>query len=132
MLKLIYGPKGSGNTKQIIDQANSVVDKAKGNVLFVTKSKTYSVNINFAVKCVYTDDYGIDSADSLRGFINGLAAANYDTEYVFIDGIARITKTDLVDLESVFESAARLTDITFVFTVSSTEAELPEFLKKFS
>ncbi len=131
MLKLIYGPKGSGKTKQIIDQANSVVDKAKGNVLFVTKSKTYSVNINFAVKCVYTDDYGIDSADSLRGFINGLAAANYDTEYVFIDGIARITKTDLVDLESVFESAARLTDITFVFTVSSTEAELPEFLKKF-
>lgn len=131
MLKLIYGPKGSGKTKQIIDQANSVVDKAKGNVLFVTKSKTYSVNINFAVKCVYTDDYGIDSADSLRGFINGLAAANYDTEYVFIDGIARITKTDLVDLESVFESAARLTDITFVFTVSSTEADLPEFLKKF-
>ena len=131
MLKLIYGPKGSGKTKQIIDQANSVVDKAKGNVLFVTKSKTYSVNINFAVKCVYTDDYGIDSADSLRGFINGLAAANYDTEYVFIDGIARITKTDLVDLESVFESAARLTDNTFVFTVSSTEADLPEFLKKF-
>ncbi len=131
MLKLIYGPKGSGKTKQIIDQANSAAKNAKGNVLFVTKSKTYSVNIDFSVKCVYTDDYNINSAESLRGFINGLAAANYDTQYVFIDGIARITKSDLGELESVFESAARLTDITFVFTVSSTVEDMPDFLKKY-
>ena len=52
MLKLIYGPKGSGKTKQIIDQANSAAKNAKGNVLFVTKSKTYSANIDFSVKCV--------------------------------------------------------------------------------
>lgn len=131
MLKLIYGPKGSGKTKQMIEQANTVADKAKGNVIFVSKTKEYSVNINFAVKCINTDDYGIDSADSLRGFINGLAAANYDTEYVFIDGIARITRTELPELEEVFASVAKLTDITFVFTVSAADADLPQYLRKY-
>ncbi|MBQ7164016.1 MAG: hypothetical protein IJR61_01645, partial [Clostridia bacterium] len=78
MVNIICGPKGSGKTKQIIDQANAAAEKAKGYVLFITKAKTYSVNINFDVKCIYTDEYGIDSAESFRGFINGVAAANYD------------------------------------------------------
>ncbi|MBP5308256.1 MAG: ATP-binding protein [Clostridia bacterium] len=131
MVNIICGPKGSGKTKQIIDQANAAAEKAKGNVIFITKSKTYSVNINFDVKCVYTDEYGIDSIDSFRGFINGAAAANYDLEYVFIDGIARITKADLSELESIFISASKLNDINFTFTISSTKEELPDYLRKF-
>ena len=51
--------------------------------------------------------------------------------YVFIDGIARITNSDVNSLESVFASVAKLTDITFVITVSAGENELPEFLKKY-
>ncbi len=131
MLKLIYGPKGTGKTKQIIEQANAAAEKAKGNVIFISKEKTYSVNIDFNVKCINTDEYDINSAEALRGFINGLAAANYDTEYVFIDGLARITKTDLSELEAVFVSAAKLTDISFVFTVSATKENLPVFLQKY-
>lgn len=132
MLKLIIGQKGTGKTKLIIDQANAAAESAKGNVVFVAKSKTYSVNINFDVKCVYTDDYGIDNADSFRGFLAGLAAGNYDIEYVFIDGIARITKAELTDLEPVFNAIASLSDINFVLTVSAAESELPEYLKKYT
>lgn len=131
MLKLIYGPKGTGKTKQIIDMANSAAEKAKGNVIFITKSKTYSVNINFDVKCVYTDEYNINNPDAFRGFINGVAAANYDIEYIFVDGIARITNSDLSKLEQVFDAAAKLSDIAFVFTVSAAKEEIPEFLNKY-
>jgi len=131
LVKLIYGPKGTGKTKLIIDEANKAAEKAKGNVIFITKSKTYSVNINFDVKCVYTDDYAIDTADAFRGFINGVAAANYDIEYIFIDGIARITNTELAELESVFNAAAVLTDINFVFTVSADKKDIPEYLQKY-
>ena len=94
------------------------------------KNWTYT-NINFDVKCIYTDDYAIDNVDAFRGFVNGVAATNYDIEYVFIDGIARITNSDVNSLESVFASVAKLTDITFVITVSAGEDELPEFLKKY-
>ena len=99
--------------------------------LFIAQSKTYSVNINFDVKCIYSDEYGINNIDSLRGFINGIAAGNYDIEYIFIDGVARIAKEELSQLESVFEAASKLTEITFVFTVSASADEIPEFLKKY-
>ncbi len=131
MVKLIYGPKGTGKTKLIIDQANLAAEKAKGNVIFIAQSKTYSVNINFDVKCIYSDEYGINSIDSLRGFINGIAAGNYDIEYIFVDGVARIAKAELDQLEAVFEAAAKLTEITFVFTVSASTEEIPDFLKKY-
>lgn len=131
MVKLIYGPKGTGKTKLIIDQANVAAENAKGNVIFITKSKTYSVNINFDVKCVYTDDYAIDSPEAFRGFVNGFAAANYDIQYIFIDGVARITNAELKDLECVFNSVAKLTDINFVVTVSAEKEQLPEFLQKY-
>ena len=131
MVKLIYGPKGTGKTKLIIDEANTAAEKAKGNVIFISKSKTYSVNINFDVKCVYTDEYAINSVDSFRGFINGVAAANYDIEYIFIDGVARITNAEIDQLEEFFNAAAKLTDINFVVTVSAEKEQLPELLRKF-
>jgi thymidine kinase len=131
MVQLIYGPKGTGKTKLIIDQANAAAEKAKGNVIFIAKSKTYSVNINFDVKCVFTEDYNINTVEAMRGFINGFAAANYDTEYVFIDGIARITDSELANLESVFDAMSKLTDINFVVTVSAAKEQLPEFLNKY-
>ena len=131
MVQLIYGPKGTGKTKLIIDQANLAAEKAKGNVVFITKSKTYSVNINFDVKCVYTEDYGIDNSDALRGFVNGIAAGNYDIEYIFIDGVARITNTELENLETFFNSIAKLTDINFVFTISADRENIPAFLGKY-
>jgi len=131
MVQLIYGPKGTGKTKLIIDQANLAAEKAKGNVVFITKSKTYSVNINFDVKCVYTEDYGIDNSDALRGFVNGIAAGNYDIEYIFIDGVARITNTELENLEAFFNSIAKLTDINFVVTISAERENIPAFLGKY-
>ena len=131
MIQLIYGPKGAGKTKKIIDEANIAAKNAKGNVILLSKTKTYSVNIDFAVKCVFTDDYAIDSIESLVGFIKGMAAANYDIEYIFIDGVARITRADLNDLKPVFDAAQGLTDIKFIFTISAEKDDIPEFLRKF-
>ena len=36
MIKIIYGPKGTGKTKAIIECANGAVEKAKGHVIFIT------------------------------------------------------------------------------------------------
>ena len=132
MVNILYGPKGTGKTKQIIEMANSAAQQAKGNVIFVSKSKTYSVNINFDVKCIYTDEYNIDSVEAFRGFICGLAAGNYDIEYIFIDGVARICKTDLNGIAPIIDVAKSLNDIKFTFTISADKDELPDFLKVFA
>ena len=43
MIKIIYGPKGYGKTKIILDEVNNAGKNAKGNVVFITDEKLYSV-----------------------------------------------------------------------------------------
>ena len=40
MIKLIYGPKGFGKTKIMLDDVNAAAAKAKGNVVFITDTIT--------------------------------------------------------------------------------------------
>ena len=39
MIKLIYGEKGTGKTKIILDSINDSVKTAKGNVVFISQKK---------------------------------------------------------------------------------------------
>ena len=39
MVQLMIGHKGSGKTKHMIDLANDSVDKANGNIVFITKNQ---------------------------------------------------------------------------------------------
>ena len=41
-MKIIYGSKGTGKTKIVIDEANALVEKAKGHIVFITDTKRYS------------------------------------------------------------------------------------------
>ena len=38
MIKVIYGAKGTGKTKMMIDAANAAVESAKGHLIFITDS----------------------------------------------------------------------------------------------
>ena len=87
MIKVISGEKGTGKTKIILDSVNESVKTAKGNVVFIQQKKGYSANIDFNVRCVYTEDYSVKGVAGLIGFIDGLMAGNSDIEYIFIDGI---------------------------------------------
>jgi len=132
MINLIYGPKGTGKTKIILDKINESAKNAKGNVVFVAKEKGYSVSIDFSVKCIYADEYAVSGAEQLCGFVKGVLAVNSDIEYLFIDGIARISKTDLKDLEILFDYLDKIQDkINIVLTISSDLAGMPDFIKKY-
>ena len=52
MINIIYGEKGTGKTKIIIDRVNEAAKTAKGNVVFISQKKSCSVNIDFNVRCV--------------------------------------------------------------------------------
>ncbi|MBO5851284.1 MAG: hypothetical protein J6R29_03000, partial [Clostridia bacterium] len=108
MINIIYGPKGFGKTKIMLDQVNNAGDNAKGNVVFITDKSFSTVSINFNVRCVYTEDYKISGAVAFNGFINGLLAGNSDIEYVFIDGLKSIVGNDLEIGKELFDSMEAL------------------------
>ena len=134
MIKIIYGPKGTGKTKQLIDVANANAQGAKGLSVFITDNKRCMYDLNRAVRFIDTKDYQVAGEDALCGFIKGVAACNSDHEYIYLDGIARITGKPLEALGGIFYMLDRVAgdnDITIYITCSCEESELPDFIKKY-
>ncbi len=135
MIKLIYGPKGSGKTKQLIQAANSNAQGAKGLSVFITDTKRYMYDVSRDVRFIDVKDWAVAGEDALCGFVKGVAACNADHEYIYIDGIARISGKELKDLAGIFymlEKISNENDITITITCSCVEEELPDFVKKYA
>ncbi|MBO4323041.1 MAG: hypothetical protein J5836_00110 [Clostridia bacterium] len=134
MIKLVYGPKGFGKTKIILDDVNAAAKVAKGNVVFITDKKICSVSIDLNVRCVYTEEYGVASLKEFDGFVKGLIAGNSDIEYLFIDGIARITKDDIANMQSFFDTIEKFSKengLKVEMTISAAKEDLPDFMLKY-
>ena len=132
-MKIFYGPKGTGKTKAIIDYANGLVDTAKGHIVFITDTTRYSYDLKYQIRFLDVTGFAIQGADGLRGFLKGIVAANGDNEYVFVDGIARIAKKPLNELEDIFAAMDKLEkdyEVKFVLTCSAAKEDLPEFVLK--
>ena len=132
-MKIFYGPKGTGKTKAIIDCANATLETAKGHVVFITDTNRYTYDLKFQIRFLDVTQFAIQGMDGFRGFIKGIVAASGDNEYIFIDGIARITGKPLCELENIFTAMEKLEKdfgVKFVLTCSAAKEDLPEFVLK--
>ena len=131
---IIYGPKGSGKTKKILDSANAALDSAKGHVVFITDTVRYTYDLSNQIRYLDVTSFDIQGEDGLRGFIKGIVAANGDNEYIYVDGIARITGKPLSELSNIFGAIEKLENdfgVKFVLTCSSSKEDLPDFVLKY-
>lgn len=134
MIQIIYGPKGTGKTKQVIDKANAAVADAKGHLIFITDTKRYMYDLARDVRFIDCSEFDIAGEEALCGFIKGVIAGNHDNEYIFIDGIARIAGKPLKELAGTFymlDKVSEALDLKLTVTCSASEEELPEFVKKY-
>lgn len=132
-MKIIYGPKGTGKTKAIIDSANKTVEEAKGHVIFITDTNKYTYDLKYQIRLLDTTLFAIQGMDGFRGFLKGIVAANGDNEYIYVDGIARITGRSLNELENVFNAMEKLEkdfSVKFILTCSAAKEDLPDFVLK--
>lgn len=134
MIKIIYGAKGTGKTKQMIDAANAAVEKAKGHMIFITDTKRYMYDLEREVRFIDVTDYDVAGETALCGFIKGVIAGNHDNEYVYIDGAMRIAGKGVSELAEFFYMLDRVADkngITLTVSVSAAKEELPDFIAKY-
>lgn len=134
MIKIIYGAKGTGKTKQMIDAANAAVEKAKGHMIFITDTKRYMYDLEREVRFIDVSDYDVAGETALCGFIKGVIAGNHDNEYVYIDGAMRIAGKGVKELGEFFYMLDRVADksgITLTVSVSAAKEELPDFIAKY-
>lgn len=134
MINIIYGAKGTGKTKQIIDRANSGIEEAKGNIVFLTDKKGYTYHINYNIRLLMMEEYEMSSDIDFTGFIKGLIAGNSDIEHFYIDGLHRICKKSIADLGDLFINLDNIVEkfgVDFTLAISLPEEELPSFLDKY-
>ena len=134
MIKVIYGAKGTGKTKMMIDAANEAVSVAKGHLIFITDSKRGMYDLEREVRFIDVSEYDIAGEAALCGFIKGVIAGNHDNEYVFIDGVVRIAGKPVAEMAAFFymlEKVAKSNSITVTVSVSATKEELPDFVAKY-
>ncbi len=134
MIKIIYGAKGTGKTKMLIDAANAAVKEAKGHLIYISDTKRGMYDLERDVRFIDTSEYDVAGEVALCSFVKGVIAGNNDNEYVFIDGIVRISGKPAAEMASFFymlEKVAEKNGITVTVTVSATKEELPDFITKY-
>jgi hypothetical protein len=134
MVKLIIGIKGTGKTKTLISMVESALASTSGNVVVLEKGEQLRFDIKYEARLVNTDEYYINDAQSLYGFIAGILASNHDVTDLFVDSTMKICNQDVAALEKLVEELDLLTvkkDIKIVMTVSMPEEDAGDLLKKY-
>ena len=134
MIKVIYGAKGTGKTKLMIDAANATVAIAKGHMIFITDSKRGMYDLEREIRFIDTSDYDVAGEAALCGFVKGVIAGNHDNEYVFIDGVVRIAGKPVQEMAAFFymlDKVAKTNNLVITVSVSAEKEELPDFVAKY-
>ena len=87
MIKVIMGLKGSGKTKQLISAIQEAVATEAGDIVCIEYGKKLTYDVNYKVRLVDSEEYGIKNVDMLKGLISGLHAGNFDITHVLIDNL---------------------------------------------
>ena len=134
MIKVIYGAKGTGKTKMMIDAANAAVEQAKGHLIFLADNKRGMYDLERDVRFIDVTDYDVAGEAALCGFVKGVIAGNNDNEYVYIDGVVRIAGKPVSELAAFFymlEKVSQTNNLTITVSVSASKEELPDFVAKY-
>lgn len=134
MTKIIIGVKGTGKTKVLIDMINAALDSSKGSVVCIEKGDNLRLQVSHKCRLINSDEYMVEDAEALYGFIAGLLASNHDITDMFIDATFRICKRDLAAFEQFVLEADVLTaklGVNLVMTVSMPAENATDTIKKY-
>ncbi|MCD7928437.1 MAG: hypothetical protein LUF80_06220 [Oscillospiraceae bacterium] len=135
MVKVIMGLKGTGKTKQMVELINAAASEENGNVVAIEHSRSLTFDIHYKIRLVDAITYQINSYESLRGFISGLYAGNYDITHIFIEGLRKILPDENQESTTRFldwlEQFSQENGIKFTVSISVDPALAPEGIRKY-
>ena len=134
MLKLIIGVKGTGKTKALIELVNAASAESKGDVVCIEKGAKLRFDVKSTVRLIEAEEYVIDNAQALYGFIAGSLASNHDITDLFVDSALKICKDDAAAFDNFVVLVADLAEklkVNIVITSSIPVEAASEVVKKY-
>jgi hypothetical protein len=133
MLKLIIGVKGTGKTKNLINLVNTAVENSHGDVVCIEKGTKLRYDVKYKARLIDVNEYYVDDAQSLYGFIAGILASNHDVTDLFVDSALKICANDTEAFESLLKKLDPLAkQINVVMTASIPVEECPDAIKAYA
>lgn len=134
LIQVIYGPKGTGKTKAMVESANRMSNECKGTVVFIDNSNERIYDLKHKIRFTNVSEYPVKNIDSLTGFVCGILSQDYDAEYIYIDSLSYILGDDIERLEEFFNAIEKLTmehKIRFHISINGDQADMPQCVKKY-
>ena len=134
MIQVIMGLKGSGKTKKLIDAIHDAVAEAHGDVVCIEYGRKLTYDVTYKVRLVDSQEYGISSADMLKGFLSGLHAGNFDITHVFIDNLYKTIGDDKAAGEAFIVWCAKFAadnNMEITITLSEDPESASDVLKQY-
>ena len=134
MVKVIIGVKGTGKTKILIEMINSALESSNGSVVCIEKGENLRLTLSHKCRLINSDEYMVNDAQELYGFIAGLLASNHDITDLFIDATFRICNRDVDAFDNFLTEVDKLTakfDVNLVMTLSMPIENATENIKKY-
>ncbi|NLN64310.1 MAG: hypothetical protein GX144_02665 [Clostridiaceae bacterium] len=132
MIKVVFGTKGVGKTKYLVEDVNKTFNECRGDIVFIDSSNKLITDLRHEIRFVNITDFPIDDLSSFLGFISGLIAANYDIQAVYVDRLDLVAGKDS-DYKQFFEKLKGLNDkfpIRYVFSISGHVKDVPDDIQK--
>ncbi len=135
MIRLIMGDSGAGKTKQLIELVNGAIAEEAGCIVCVADSADMKFDINNKVRLIDASEYKLSSFETLRGFISGLYAGNYDISHVFVDNVCKVANSkDTLEIEAFLawlDNFSFKNGIKFTVTMKADPSTATEGMKKY-
>ena len=135
MVRLIMSGSGEGKTKQLIELMENTAESNVGCMVCIEPKRNMSFNLRHQTRMIDASEFAINSFDSLRGFICGLYAGNYDISHIFIDNLCKIAhnnnEQDVDAFLSWLDSFATPLDLKVTVTVSANPDTATDTMRKY-
>ena len=135
MVKLIAGLSGTGKTQQMLAEINETVEKEQGSLVCIELKTSLRYDLNYKVRLIEYQAYQLEGLESLKAFISGLHAGNFDITHLYLKSVHRLVGTDdpevLADFCAWCESFGRENGISITMTARLDPQTAPETLKKY-
>ncbi len=134
MIEVIYGKKGTGKTKRLLDMANDSIKEQKGDVLFIDDDNRYMFDLRHEIRFINAGEYDVHNAQMFIGFVCGLLAQNFDVRLVFVDAFLKLVREDIASLEWLFDrlkAVSNRNNVRFVISCNGDAGTAPEYLQQY-
>ncbi|MBR2189392.1 MAG: twitching motility protein PilT [Eubacterium sp.] len=134
MVRFVVGNEGKGKTRYLLEQANTAIREASGNVVYLDKSSSKMYELNNRIRLIDLSKYPLRSSEEFIGFICGIISQDHDLEKVYVDNFIRLAKiTDdegLARTAEEIEMISSMYQVDFTLSISKDKEELAPALQE--